>query len=150
MLCIAKIASYRTRSPGAGQQRKLVAAGEIPRYGRVLCAEGVHFLHNSIPGLNTSLKNGGTFCSGNAPPFFFYSAGECFPLYAPLGCREQGPVVRFAMLEDLCPQYLQVYCVFSDPSYGACFPLFEPSGCRVQIPVVRFAMLENFCPQYLQ
>ena len=43
MLCIAKTASCFPFSPAAVQLHKLVAAGEIPRYGRVLCTGVVHY-----------------------------------------------------------------------------------------------------------
>jgi hypothetical protein len=54
------------------------------------------------------------------------------------------------MLEDFVPQYLQVYCEDSRPSYNLCRPLPGPSGCREQLEPVKLETLEYFCPQYSQ
>jgi hypothetical protein len=42
----------------------------------------------------------------------FYNAGWCFFV----GLFEQEFEVKLLRLENLCPQYLQVYCDFSLPS----------------------------------
>lgn len=52
--------------------------------------------------------------------------------------------------DDSYPQNLQVYRLFSSPSYKMCFPLFGPAGCRGQEFAVRLRMLEAECPQHSQ
>ena len=77
-------------------------------------------------------------------------AGSCLPLCAPSGCREQEEPVRLEMLDELVPQCLHSYLVFSAPSYNVCLPLCGPLGCREHEEPVRLAMLEALAPQYLQ
>ena len=45
-----------------------------------------------------------------------YRAGECFPLFWPSGWRRQEQAVIELIVENCCPQYLQVYRDFSLPS----------------------------------
>jgi len=79
-----------------------------------------------------------------------YSAGSCLPLLGPLGCLAQLPDVKDAIWNDLAPQYLQVYCFLSDPSYNTCLFLLGPFGCLGQEPLVNPITLELLAPQYLQ
>ena len=57
-----------------------------------------------------------------------YSAAECFPFAGPLGCREQVDAVKLEIVEEVVPQYLQLYFDFSLPSYNLCLPLAGPRG----------------------
>jgi len=84
------------------------------------------------------------------PLYLFYNAGACFPLQNPFGCFEQELDVNEDNVENCCPQYLQVYLVFSVPSYSLCFPLQNPLGCFEHELDVSEETLENFCPQYSQ
>lgn len=45
-----------------------------------------------------------------------YNAGACLPFKGPFGCRGQLAAVIAEMLLYVCPQYLQVYLLFSLPS----------------------------------
>lgn len=80
----------------------------------------------------------------------FYNAGACLPLLLPAGCRIQLTLVKLLILEEFIPQYLQVYCDFSLPSYNLCLPLFEPNGCRMQLTLVKLLTLDALVPQYSQ
>ena len=73
---------------------------------------------------------------------FFYKAGWCLFV----GLFEQEPLVNEDILEYCDPQYLQVYFVFSLPSYNEC--LFV--GLLEQEPDVREETDEYFEPQYSQ
>ena len=54
------------------------------------------------------------------------------------------------IVEDEVPQYLQLYLVFSLPSYNLCFPFPLPNGCLWQEFAVKLEILELFVPQYSQ
>jgi hypothetical protein len=77
-----------------------------------------------------------------------YMAGACFPLPTPLGCLRQLNAVNEVKLLKDCPQCLQVYLLFSLPSYNLCFPF--PAGCLEQLNAVKLETDENICPQYSQ
>lgn len=79
-----------------------------------------------------------------------YSAGACLPLHGPFGCFMQLEEVSADSEEKLWPQYLQVYLLFSLPSYNLCLPLHGPAGCFMQLDDVNEDTDENFCPQYSQ
>jgi hypothetical protein len=64
-----------------------------------------------------------------------------------VGLLEQELDVKLERLEYLLPQHLQVYCVFSLPSYKAC--LF-PSGFFEQELDVKLDTLEYLLPHHLQ
>ena len=71
-----------------------------------------------------------------------YKAGECFFV----GLFVQELAVSEARVECFIPQYLQVYCDFSDPSYSSCFLV----GLLVHELAVKEATLGCFTPQCLQ
>jgi hypothetical protein len=75
--------------------------------------------------------------------YAFYNAGWCFFE----GLFEQEFAVKFEIEECFIPQYLQVYCDFSLPSYNSCF---LPSGFLVQEFAVKFETLECLVPHHLQ
>jgi hypothetical protein len=79
-----------------------------------------------------------------------YSAGVCFPFPGPLGCLLQEFPVKLEIVADEVPQYLQLYCDFSEPSYNLCFPFPDPRGWRLQEFAVKLEILELFVPQYSQ
>ena len=62
----------------------------------------------------------------------------------------QFPAVIEEIEPKVCPQYLQVYLLFSLPSESLWRPLQVPLGCRIQLPTVKEDTEENFCPQYSQ
>ena len=79
-----------------------------------------------------------------------YIAGSCLPLLGPEGCLEHELAVKLEIEEFFVPQYLQVYCGFSLPSYSVCLPLLGPRGCREHEVAVKLDTLEFLVPQYLQ
>jgi hypothetical protein len=57
-----------------------------------------------------------------------YKAGACLPFPVPFGCLWQELAVNPEIVEAAVPQNLQLYLVFSLPSYNLCFPLPLPRG----------------------
>ena len=77
---------------------------------------------------------------------FIYKAGECLPF--PCGCLKHELDVKLDIEERCVPQYLQVYFVFSLPSYRTCLP--RPSGCLLHELIVKLDTLDDFVPQFAQ
>lgn len=73
----------------------------------------------------------------------FYKAGWC--LFE--GLFEHPFAVNPVIVDDFTPQYLQLYCFFSLPSYNSCF---FPSGFFEHPFAVKPVILEDLSPHHLQ